>query len=98
MAIPSRRSPGLTPRRVLDVQAASAGIAHRHQHRPDHHAGVGDRHGEGIAWNNLGVVLQEVRRFVDAIEAFQQAVAVFEEVGDDHNRDIALANLAALRG
>ncbi|MFI6396239.1 hypothetical protein [Nonomuraea sp. NPDC050540] len=51
---------------------------------------VGDRRGVGMAWNNLGLALQEVRRFEEAITA----ATIFEAFGDDYSRDVALANLA----
>ena len=45
---------------------------------------TGDRHGEGIALNNLGMALREVRRFEEAITAAQDAAAIFRETGDRH--------------
>ncbi|MFE0154511.1 hypothetical protein ACFWY5_45745 [Nonomuraea sp. NPDC059007] len=50
---------------------------------------VGDRRGEGSAWNNLGLALRQVRRFEEAIAAHEQAAAIFEAFGDDYNRGIA---------
>ena len=37
-----------------------------------------------MARNNLGVALQEVRRFEEAITAHQDAVGIFRETGDRH--------------
>ena len=37
---------------------------------------LGDRHDEAAALNNLGVALQEVRRFEEAITAYQDAAAI----------------------
>jgi DDE superfamily endonuclease/Tetratricopeptide repeat len=54
---------------------------------------VGDRHGEGMALNNLGNALGEVRRFEEAITAYTQAAAIFVEVGDRHSEGTALNSL-----
>ena len=60
---------------------------------------TGDRHGEGMALNNLGIALREVRRFEEAISAHQDAAAIFRETGDRHGEGMALGNLGlALRG
>ncbi|MFI9559803.1 tetratricopeptide repeat protein, partial [Nonomuraea endophytica] len=53
---------------------------------------VGDRHGEGMAWNNLGLALREVRRFEEAIAAHQQDLIIFREVGDRHREGTAWNN------
>ena len=59
---------------------------------------TGDRHGEGMALNNLGIALREVRRFAEAITAHQDAAAVFRETGDRHSEGMALTGLGvALR-
>ncbi|MFE0156553.1 tetratricopeptide repeat protein [Nonomuraea sp. NPDC059007] len=55
---------------------------------------VGDRYGEGMALNNLGIALTEVRRFEEAITGHKQATAIFREVDDDHLLSIAQRNLA----
>ena len=54
---------------------------------------AGDRQGEGIALGNLGVLLQDVRRFEDAINALQAAAAIFRETGSRHGEGAALTNL-----
>ena len=54
---------------------------------------TGDRHGEGMALNNLGSALLEVRRFEEAITAHQDAAAIFRETGDRHGEGDALTNL-----
>ena len=58
---------------------------------------TGDRHGLGMALNNLGVVLREVRRFGEAITAHQDAAAIFRETGDRHFEGMALDNLELAR-
>jgi len=40
---------------------------------------TGDRHGEGMALNNLGLALREARRFDEANTAHQDAAAVYRE-------------------
>lgn len=42
---------------------------------------LGDRANEGAALTNLGVALQEARRFDEAIEALQKAAAIYREIG-----------------
>jgi Flp pilus assembly protein TadD len=59
---------------------------------------LGDRHSEGQALNNLGIALQEVRRFEEAIDAHTQSVAIHRELDDRHSEGGALNNLGlALR-
>ena len=59
---------------------------------------TGDRHGEGMALNNLGLALAEVRRFDEAITAYQDAATIRRETGDRHGEGTALGNLGiALR-
>ncbi|MZE50965.1 hypothetical protein GTY86_06460, partial [Streptomyces sp. SID5770] len=50
---------------------------------------LGDRHSEGIALNNLGVALREVRRFDEAVHAHTQAILILDELNDQHNKDQA---------
>jgi len=60
---------------------------------------TGDRHGEGMALDNLGAALHQVRRFEEAISAHQDAAAIYRETGDRHGEGMALNNLGnALRG
>ncbi|MFI6587440.1 tetratricopeptide repeat protein, partial [Embleya sp. NPDC050493] len=62
------------------------------------HQELGDRHGEGRAWNNLGLALQEVRRFEEAIDAHRQDLRICQELGDRHGEGRAWNNLGlALR-
>jgi tetratricopeptide (TPR) repeat protein len=56
---------------------------------------LGDRHGEGLALNNLGLALQETRRFEEAIAAHQDALAIYRETGDRHREGMALLNLGS---
>ncbi|MFG2335679.1 tetratricopeptide repeat protein [Streptomyces yangpuensis] len=60
--------------------------------------GLGDRHGEGQALNNLGNALQQVRRFEDALHALTRAAAVYRELGDRHRESRALNNLGNALG
>ena len=53
---------------------------------------TGDRHREGLAMINLGIALQQVRRFDEAITACEEAAAIFCETEDQHNEQIALTN------
>jgi hypothetical protein len=48
-----------------------------------------------MALNSLGVALEEVRRFEEAITADQDAAAIFREMGDQHGEGIAFGNLEA---
>ena len=54
---------------------------------------TGDRHGEGMALDNLGLALREVGRFEEAISAHQDAAAIFRETGDRYREGMALDNL-----
>ena len=51
-----------------------------------------------MALTNLGLALQEARRFEEAITAHQDAAAIYRETGDRHREGMALTNLGlALR-
>jgi tetratricopeptide (TPR) repeat protein len=54
---------------------------------------ISDRHGEAMTLDNLGLALQQVRRYEEAIAACQQAVAMHQETGDRYRQSIAQANL-----
>ena len=56
---------------------------------------LGDKLREGVALNNLGAVLREVRRFDEAISACQEAVAIYREAGDRRGESDALNNLGS---
>ena len=54
---------------------------------------LGDRHGEAMALGNLGIALEESRRFPEAITACQDAAQIFREIHDKHGEAVALTNL-----
>jgi hypothetical protein len=55
---------------------------------------TGDRHGEGIALNNLGLAIPKVwPRTNEAIATLQRAAAIFQETGDRHAEGSTLNNL-----
>jgi len=56
---------------------------------------LGDRRREGVALNNLGAALREMRRFEQAIIACQDAAAIYREIGDRHGEADALNNLGS---
>ena len=53
----------------------------------------GDRHGEGMTLNNLGIAYVELRRFEEAIGCYEQSLAICEETGDRHGEGMTLSNL-----
>ncbi|MFF3967977.1 tetratricopeptide repeat protein [Streptomyces griseorubiginosus] len=58
----------------------------------------GDRHGEIQVLNNLGLALQEVRRFEEAIDAHAQGATLLRQLGARRGESQALNNLGlALR-
>ncbi|MGW9448474.1 tetratricopeptide repeat protein [Streptomyces sp. NPDC055632] len=60
--------------------------------------GLDYRYSEGTVLNNLGNLLQEVRRHDEAVQAHTQAVDIFREHGDRNGEGQALNNLGnALR-
>ncbi|MFF7459610.1 tetratricopeptide repeat protein [Kitasatospora sp. NPDC008115] len=77
----------LDSRRYLQDALDVATLAH------DSAISLGDRHGEGIAWNNLGNVLQELRRFEEALAAHQHALDIYRDLGDRHHEGMAWNNL-----
>ncbi|MFI5534737.1 tetratricopeptide repeat protein, partial [Kitasatospora sp. NPDC051853] len=54
---------------------------------------LGDRHSEGIAWNNLGNALKDLRRFDEAHHAHQSALDIYQDLGDRHGEAGAWNNL-----
>ena len=59
---------------------------------------LGDRISEADALTSSGIALREVRRFEEAITAYQDAAAIYRETGDRHGEGMALNNLGlALR-
>jgi tetratricopeptide (TPR) repeat protein len=59
---------------------------------------LGDRGREGSALTNLGIVLRQLRRFDEAIDAHRRHLEICRDLGDEHSAGGALANLGvALR-
>jgi tetratricopeptide (TPR) repeat protein len=56
---------------------------------------IGDKVREGVALNNLGAVLRELRRINEAISACEESVAIHRELGDKRGESNALNNLGA---
>lgn len=56
---------------------------------------LGDRLLEGVALNNLGVALRELRRVDEAINACQDAAAIFRDTGERHGEAKAHSNLGS---
>ncbi|MBB4701920.1 tetratricopeptide (TPR) repeat protein [Sphaerisporangium siamense] len=53
-----------------------------------------DASGEGIALNNLGNALGQVRDFDEAIHAYRGALAIYRQLGDQYRAGLTLGNLA----
>jgi hypothetical protein len=70
---------------------------HPHQHAVTLFAELDDWHTQALALNGLGNVLAQTQGFEEAITAYTEAAGIFEEFGDEHNRDIALRNLERTR-
>ncbi|MFC7717262.1 tetratricopeptide repeat protein [Nonomuraea recticatena] len=77
----------LTWRRALDDLLITTTIAYASATQ------LGDYHREGVALNNLGLALSEVRRFDDALVAHQGAATIFDELDDRHREGGARNNL-----
>ncbi len=45
---------------------------------------AGDRAAEAAAWNNLGAVLQQARRYAEAVAALARARGLHRQTGDGH--------------
>ncbi|MEU6378450.1 tetratricopeptide repeat protein [Streptomyces sp. NPDC046909] len=79
-------------RRYLDDWIAVAWSARKAAHR------AGDREGEAIAWNNLGLALREAGRTDEAIDAHTHAHDLHQTTGDRQGEADAWNNLSvALR-
>ncbi|MGW0828166.1 ATP-binding protein [Streptomyces sp. NPDC002845] len=65
-------------RRYFDDLTTVARAAREAAHR------AGDRHGEAMAWNNLGNALQETGRVEEAVEALTRAGDLLQAAGDRH--------------
>jgi len=62
----------------------------------DIYRALGDRQGQAVALNACGVAYQRLERYDDARRAFDEAVAIWRELGADQAMLRALANLAAV--
>ncbi|MDX2544457.1 tetratricopeptide repeat protein [Streptomyces sp. WI04-05B] len=54
---------------------------------------IGNRHGQGTALNNLGLVLRQLRQLDGATSAHRQAAAIFQDLGDRQRQAGMLHNL-----
>ncbi|MFE6625127.1 tetratricopeptide repeat protein [Streptomyces sp. NPDC057740] len=54
---------------------------------------AGDHHNEAMAWNNLGLALQEAGRVEEAIDAHTRDLDLCQAAGDHHNEAMAWNNL-----
>ncbi|MFE0249321.1 tetratricopeptide repeat protein [[Kitasatospora] papulosa] len=60
---------------------------------------LNDTRNEASAWNNLGNVLRELRRFDEAHDAHETARTLFQQTGDTHRQAMAWNNVGtAYRG
>ena len=57
------------------------------------HGEVEDRKGEGVALNNIGMVHDSRGRYAEALEAYQQALAIRRDVGDRAGEGVTLNNI-----
>ena len=57
---------------------------------------VGDRSGEGIALNNLGLIYNALGKQEEALQYYNEALAIRREVGDCSGEGVTLNNLGAL--
>lgn len=81
------------PAQALDALLRALAVPSEHVPPAAEARAILYRYGEGMALNNLGLVLLEVGRFDEAIEAHQHAAARFHETGDGRNEAIAMRNL-----
>ena len=65
-----------------------------HTRARDLHQAIGDHHGEGMAWNNLGLALQDAGRVEEAIEAYGKDLEICREFEDWYGAGQTLGNLA----
>ena len=54
---------------------------------------LGDRIGESVVLNNLGRAYRELRKFDEAIDYLEQALAIFQENDDRRGQGLALNNI-----
>lgn len=57
---------------------------------------AGDRRGEAVTRNNLGMAFVATGRLADAMSHYQRAERIFESIGDQHGVSNALANQASV--
>jgi tetratricopeptide (TPR) repeat protein len=88
MDLPLKLSPYLLWRRRFDDWLVVLTVSR------DSARQLNDKATEADALNNLGIALQEMRRFEEAIAVHEDAVAIFRETGDRHSEGEALDNLA----
>lgn len=93
---PSPASSGPHRRTRTGHRLGDAALRAAHQQAGDIYREVGDRHGEGTAWGNLGIALQEVRRFDEAIIAYCQDITICAELDNQYEQAQTLANLGAV--
>jgi len=67
-----------------------------HQRAGDLFRETGDRHGEGMSWNNLGLTLEQVGRFEEAIDAHQRDIAICDEFSDRYGKAQTLNDLGGV--
>ncbi len=60
------------------------------------HRRAGDRRGEAVTLNSLGLLRQKQKRAAEARQAFESAIAAFAALGDTPNVAAALTNLGDL--
>jgi hypothetical protein len=58
---------------------------------------TGDRHGEGLALEGPGRVLEEAGRSREAMTAYRDAIASYRETGDQYREGITRENLDRAR-
>ena len=58
---------------------------------------TGDRHGQGLALEGLGLALEEARRSREAMTAYQDAIAIYRETGDQYREAITRESLERAR-
>jgi tetratricopeptide (TPR) repeat protein len=57
---------------------------------------LGDRHGEALTLNGLGLTQARCGDEVAAVDSYEKAVAILSELGDSHGAGRVLANLGSL--
>jgi CHAT domain-containing protein/Tfp pilus assembly protein PilF len=57
---------------------------------------IGDRRGEGLVHNYLGIANKNLNKFPQALKHYQQALAIFKEFSESLNVGTALNNIASI--